>query len=95
MPDGIHFTVNIATIIFGLLLLFGILNLLLGQLRNIVTNSTSMERSQAKKKPVSKKSTILTDDNLDDSLAVNEEEEEVGESASCCANITEMLSGPN
>ena len=42
VPNGLHLLINIVTILFGLFLVLGILNLLKDQIHNLVTNTTSL-----------------------------------------------------
>lgn len=46
MPDSLHIAINVVTIVFSLVILLALIGLLLQQLQNIFTNSTSYERTK-------------------------------------------------
>lgn len=74
--------------------MFGLVNLLIAQLRNLFTNSTSFER-QKMEKIVTKKAELLgSEASLNESLNqdLEEEEEVVKKSKGCCGNCMDMLS---
>lgn len=54
IPDAVHMPLNIATIICSTVMILGLLNLLLEQLRNIFTNSTGLERRYKDRRPLKK-----------------------------------------
>lgn len=81
---------NIVTVLFSFILLLGILNIFLEQCKNLLTNSTGIER-QKKKKNADKSGSLLSSSaTLSESFISqnNESEQKNG----CFKNCMDMLS---
>jgi hypothetical protein len=93
IDDTVDALINVLTLIFALLLLLGLTKLLMDQVKNLCSNSTSYERLNRHQEEKKKEMLVSGSDNdlLTNNSAIEEEDEEEP-ACMCFKNCSTMLS---